>query len=27
MSTLDFDYFIYGAWKVMEARSVIDGPR
>jgi len=27
MSTLDFDYFKYGAWKFMRARSVIDGPQ
>lgn len=27
ISTLDFDYFKYGAWKFMRARSVIDGPQ
>ncbi|CAN7724556.1 phosphotransferase family protein [Caballeronia sp. LjRoot34] len=26
ISTLDFDYFKYGAWKFMRARSVIDEP-
>jgi len=26
ISTLDFDYFKYGAWKFMRARSVIDSP-